>query len=237
MATKLYDLARMSTATTGTGTMTLGSAVSGFLSFAGAGVQDGETVWYAIRDGASSEVGTGVYTSVGTTLSRTVIKSTNADNAISLSGSAEVFITSIAESFGIGTETQPGLFEKATDAEVRASTADKAITADRVESASALVALTDAAPVAVNWDSGINFSLTVTAARQIDNPTNGQPGTYRTILVQGDNTTDRTITFDTEFLGDVPTITDCDSTKWYLLTIRCITTTHFVVTSVVAKKP
>lgn len=97
MANKLYNLARMSTTTTGTGTITLGSAVSGFLSFSGAGVSDGDVVSYGIKDGTNSEVGTGTYTASGTTLTRTVTKSTNSNTAISLSGSAEVFITARAE--------------------------------------------------------------------------------------------------------------------------------------------
>lgn len=97
----LYNLARMTTATTGTGTLTLGSAVTGFLSFAGAGVSNGETVTYAIKDGSNSEIGRGVYTSSGTTLSRTVLKSTNSNNAINLSGSAQVVITAAAEDFMI----------------------------------------------------------------------------------------------------------------------------------------
>jgi hypothetical protein len=90
---KLYNLARMTTATTGTGTITLGSAVSGYLTFASAGVQDGDTVTYAIKDGSSSEIGEGVYTAAGTTLTRSVINSTNSNAAINLSGSAEVFVT------------------------------------------------------------------------------------------------------------------------------------------------
>jgi hypothetical protein len=90
---KLYNLARVSTATTGTGTITLGAAVSGYLTFALAGVSDGDVVDYAIKDGANSEIGTGTYTASGTTLTRTVLKSTNSNNAISLSGSAEVFIS------------------------------------------------------------------------------------------------------------------------------------------------
>ena len=95
MATaRLYNLARMTTATTGTGTVTLGSAVTGFLSFASAGVADGATVTYAIKDGNNSEIGRGVYTSSGTTLTRaTVLNSTNSNNALNLTGSAEVFIT------------------------------------------------------------------------------------------------------------------------------------------------
>lgn len=99
--TKHYDLARMTTATTGTGTITLGAAASGFLSFAAAGASDGDTVTYAIQDGANSEIGYGVYTAAGTTLTRTVLKSTNANAAISLSGSAQVFITVAAEDLAL----------------------------------------------------------------------------------------------------------------------------------------
>jgi hypothetical protein len=95
MATaRLYNLARMTTATTGTGTVTLGSAVTGFLTFAQSGVANGATVSYAIKDGNNSEIGRGVYTASGTTLTRaTVLNSTNSNNALNLTGSAEVFIT------------------------------------------------------------------------------------------------------------------------------------------------
>lgn len=94
---KLYNLARMTTATTGTGTITLGSAAASYLSFASSGVSDGETVTYAIVDGNNREVGRGVYTASGTTLTRTVLESTNSNNPINLSGNAEVFITAAAE--------------------------------------------------------------------------------------------------------------------------------------------
>lgn len=103
MAKILYNLARVSTSTTGTGTITLGAAaVSGgvtYLTFANAGVQDGDTVTYAIADigNSASEIGRGVYTASGTTLTRTVLKSTNANSAINLSGNAQVFICAAAE--------------------------------------------------------------------------------------------------------------------------------------------
>jgi len=96
---KLYNIARMTTATTGTGTITLGAAVSGYLSFSGAGISNSDIVSYAIKDGTNSEIGTGTYTSAGTTLTRNVIKSTNSNTAISLSGTAEVFITPRAEDY------------------------------------------------------------------------------------------------------------------------------------------
>jgi hypothetical protein len=96
---KLFNLARMTTATTGTGTITLGASVSGYLTFAQAGASDGDTISYAISDGANSEIGTGVYTASGTTMTRIVGKSTNANTAISLSGSAQIAITERAEDF------------------------------------------------------------------------------------------------------------------------------------------
>ena len=87
----------MTTATTGTGTITLGSAVDGFQTFTAAGVADGDTVRYCIEDGTSSfELGSGVFTASGTTLTRVVSESSNSNNAINLSGDAIVFITAIA---------------------------------------------------------------------------------------------------------------------------------------------
>ena len=96
MAVVLGNRAKMSTSTTGTGTITLGSALSGYQTFAQAGITNGQTVRYTIEDGAGFEIGSGVYTSSGTTLTRSVAESSNSDNAISLSGSAEVFITASA---------------------------------------------------------------------------------------------------------------------------------------------
>jgi len=96
MAVVLGNRAKMSTSTTGTGTISLGSALSGYQSFAQAGITNGQTVRYAIEDGTNFEIGSGVYTSSGTTLTRNVTESSNSDNAINLSGSGEVFITASA---------------------------------------------------------------------------------------------------------------------------------------------
>ena len=98
---KLVNRAKMGTATTGTGSpITLGSAESGYQSFADAGVADGDTVRYVIEDGTAWEIGTGIYTASGTTLSRTVTESSNSDAAINLSGSAVVFVAATAADLG-----------------------------------------------------------------------------------------------------------------------------------------
>ena len=89
----LVNRAKVATATTGTGTITLGSAESGYQSFADAGVVDADVVRYVIEDGTDWEIGTGTYTASGTTLSRTVSESSNADAALNLTGSAVVYVS------------------------------------------------------------------------------------------------------------------------------------------------
>ena len=91
-----FDRVKMTTSTTGTGTITLGSASSGYQSFAGASVPDGTTVNYTIEDGTAWETGYGIYTVSGTTLTRNLLASSTGSK-ISLSGSAVVFIDATSE--------------------------------------------------------------------------------------------------------------------------------------------
>lgn len=102
-----YNLARMYTETTGTGTVTLTTAVPGCLTFDLAGVSNAETVQYAIitysldtHRPTHSEVGTGTYTTSGSTLARTTVeKSTNGDAKIELTGLSEVYLCPLASDY------------------------------------------------------------------------------------------------------------------------------------------
>ena len=96
MALIVKDRVKETTTTTGTGTVTLAGASAGFQSFAAIG--DGNTTYYAITSGNDYEVGLGTYTASGTTLSRdTILESSNAGSAITLSGTSDVFCTYPAE--------------------------------------------------------------------------------------------------------------------------------------------
>lgn len=90
---KVFNLARVTSATLGTGTLTLGAPVSGFLTFAQAGANDGDMVEYSINETAQSEKGVGQYNSAGPTLSRLfVFSSTNGNALVNLiTGTAQVF--------------------------------------------------------------------------------------------------------------------------------------------------
>lgn len=138
----------------------------------------------------------------------------------------------------LASTTDTGVVEKATTAEVFTRTADKYIDAALLSSSAARVALADAATVAINWTAGINFSLTAAGNRVFGNPTNAIEGTTITVLVKGSDATDRTLTFDTHYGGDLPVITNCDNTQWYLLSIHCVTAgSHYVVTALDASPP
>ena len=102
-----YDRAKVLTATTGTGTLTLGNAVTGFQTFANAGVPNGATVRYAIEDGANWEIGLGIYNSAANTLTRGAYESNNSNAPIVCSGLALVYVTEAAADVAIPSALVP----------------------------------------------------------------------------------------------------------------------------------
>ena len=121
MARVFLDRAWMTTATTGTGTVTLGSAKSAdYFTFAEAGIADADTAYYVIIDGTDVEIGLGTYTASGTTFSRdTVLASkvsgTAGTSKLNLSGSATIYVT------------ETGLEPNATFSQLRNQTANSVL--------------------------------------------------------------------------------------------------------------
>lgn len=99
MAFVVKDRVKETTTTTGTGTVTLLGAATGFQSFSAIG--NGNSTYYTIagQTGSEWEVGIGTYTSSGTTLSRdTVLASSNSGSLVSFSsGTKDAFVTYPAE--------------------------------------------------------------------------------------------------------------------------------------------
>jgi len=97
MALVVKDRVQETTTTTGTGTITLAGAVTGFQSFSVIG--NANTTYYTIAAGSQFEVGIGTYTSSGTLLSRdTILESSNGGSAVDFNaGTKNVFVTYPAE--------------------------------------------------------------------------------------------------------------------------------------------
>lgn len=146
-----HNLAKMTTATTGTGTLSLGTASLGFNTFEDAGVVDQEVVTYCIQDGSSYETGRGTYTSLGQTLARgEILASSNGGAPLDLSGQATVCLTLAAEDlaqFALATHihaeattSTAGFVELATETEARTGTDNTlAVTPSGVVASAALV--------------------------------------------------------------------------------------------------
>ena len=89
MANKIANRVKMtvaSVASSGTGDITLGSAVAGGMSFTDAGVADGNTVPYVLEAANGDwEIGVGTYTASGTILARTTVTKSSVGGTIGTS--------------------------------------------------------------------------------------------------------------------------------------------------------
>ena len=96
MALVINDRVKVTSTTTGTGAFALGSAVTGFETFA-AGIGNSNTTYYAIFNTGTTEweVGYGTLDGSSANLTRTtVLSSSNSDSAVDFaSGTKDVFCT------------------------------------------------------------------------------------------------------------------------------------------------
>jgi len=104
MALIVKDRVRETSTTTGTGTITLGGAFTGFRSFADIG--NANTTYYCISGGSQFEVGIGTYTASGTTLSRDTVLSNSLGTTALIdfsAGTKDVFVTYPSDKALLGT--------------------------------------------------------------------------------------------------------------------------------------
>jgi hypothetical protein len=147
MALVIKDRVKETSTTTGTGTLTLAGAATGYQSFAAIG--DGNTTYYTIVGGTQWEVGIGTYTSSGTTLSRDTVLSSSTGSKIDLAaGTKDVFVTYPSERAITGGGGGIGALV------VNATTATESYTIDTGTNAQSVGPVTVASGVTITVSSG-----------------------------------------------------------------------------------
>lgn len=111
----------------------------------------------------------------------------------------------------------------ATAANIRAGTADKVVTSDKLHDAHVPQVLTDAAPTTWDMAAGFNARWTVGGARTLSTPTNMKEGLTYVLEVIQDATGSRTVTWPASFnwgSAGTPTLSTAAS-KVDIVTLYC----------------
>jgi len=208
MALVLADRVRETSATTGTGTITLAGAMYGYQSFAVIG--NGNATYYTIYDQTSGdwEVGIGTYTTSGTTLSRTtVLSSSNAGALVPFGvGTKDVFVTYPSERSVYKNTADTYTVQQAFDALTANTAVIGGVTLTTGTISTAPVSNTDIVnkQYADAIASGIHFheavALATTAALPANTYNNGTSGVGATLTAtaNGALSVDSTLTVATE---------------------------------------
>lgn len=90
-----------------------------------------------------------------------------------------------------------------------------------------------------DWADGPMQYIALAGNTALQAPSNPVPGTFRTLHIYATSGTLRTLTFATTnaFGGLRPSLPDISNVKHYVLTVLCMTTTHFLVTAIDGSPP
>ena len=217
MALVIADRVRETSTTTGTGTLTLAGAVSGFQTFSTA-IGNTNTCYYTIVNGSEWEVGLGTV-AAGTLARTTVLKSSNAGSAVNFSaGSKDVFGTYPAD--------------KAVDTDITQTLINKTLTnptvTNYVESVVSIGTVTTTNTLSLTSGTVQTATLTASTACTFTMPTATAGKSFILLLKQAASTGNGTATFTSVKWGTAgaPTITATagkmdilsfvsDGTNWY----------------------
>jgi hypothetical protein len=220
MALVIADRVRETSTTTGTGTLTLDGAVTGFRTF-GSAIGDGNTCYYTITLGADWEVGLGTV-GTGTLARTTVLKSSNSNNAVNFgAGTKDVFVTYTAEkavttdgsetltnkTIAFGSNTLTDVASTNTSQTITAAKTFRAANAIRSEAASTQDAIVIAGRAGGTSSYAVTLTpATLSASRTVTIPDGGANYTvgYLNVPQSGsDKTTSYTLTTGDigEFVG------------------------------------
>lgn len=109
--------------------------------------------------------------------------------------------------------------DKATAANIHAGASNKVLTADAVDSALEWVTPSGASNWTPDWHAFASADWVVTGDRTINNPTNvSTSSAVKRVVIRGSTTTDRTITWGSAYVGNVPTEI-VDNTKFINATL------------------
>jgi hypothetical protein len=154
------------TTTTGTGTITLAGAVSGYRAFSSVATVNGDTFYYQISGGSEWEVGLGTRASATTMTRTTVYASSNGGALVNFSaGTKEIWIDAAAEQlrWSINRNAHPAIH----NGRLSASVAANAVTFQVLTAGGSVPSATDPVFLIFQGTSGVATIVRVAAALSI----------------------------------------------------------------------